>query len=150
MKFAISLLVLAAALPVSAFAYTFDSDVPADIQTQMTADLNFVTTIQGNGASGLHQQIFGQVDGATYSKFFNSRVTAIGLNDCGNGGAVACVIPFEDSSKMWITRTTSSSAIRKSRASWSCSMSPATRKTKTATGPMLRARPRSSTRTART
>ena len=70
----------------------------------MTADLNFVTTIQGNGASSLHQQIFGQVDGATYSKFFNDRVTAIGLNDCGNGGAVACVIPMVDSSKMWITQ----------------------------------------------
>ena len=95
---------LLAALPVSAFAYTFDSDVPSDIQSQMTQDLQFVGTIQGNGASSLHQQIFGQVDGATYSKFFNDRVTAIGLNDCGNGGAVACVIPMVDSSKMWITQ----------------------------------------------
>jgi hypothetical protein len=91
-------------LPTSAFAYTYDSDVPSDIQSQMTADLAFIQTIQGSQASGLHKQIFGGVDGPTYSQFFNSRVTAVGLNDCGDAKAVACVIPFFDSSKMWITQ----------------------------------------------
>jgi len=84
--------------------FTFDPDVPADIQAQMTADLNFIKTIKGGKATPLHQQIFGAVDGATYYKFFDDRVTAIGLNDCGSANAVACVIPFEDPSKMWITQ----------------------------------------------
>src|SRR6185503_15573477 len=84
----------------TSFAYTFDNDVPANIKQQMQQDLQFVTTLQGNGASAMHQQIFGNVDGATYSKFFSTRVTAIGLNDCGDQNAVACVIPMFDSSKM--------------------------------------------------
>jgi hypothetical protein len=87
-------LVLALAAPVSAFSYTFDSDVPSDIQAQMLADLNFVGTIQGSGASGLHQQIFGQVDGGAYTKFFSSRVTKVGMSGCGDQEAVACVIPI--------------------------------------------------------
>ena len=37
-------------------------------------------------------------------KFFKDRVTSVGLNDCGNGGAVACVIPMVDSSKIWLTQ----------------------------------------------
>jgi hypothetical protein len=84
--------------------FTFDADVPADIQKQMLADLDFIKGIAGSGASALHQQIFGSVDGPTYIKFFNDRVTAIGMNDCGSDKAVACVIPFEDPSKMWLTQ----------------------------------------------
>jgi hypothetical protein len=106
MKFTMGLLVLVAVgalAPVCGFAYTFDSDVPDAIKTQMQGDLAFVATIQGNGASSLHQQIFGQVDGTAYKNFFESRVQAVGLNDCGGGGAVACVIPMVDSSKIWLT-----------------------------------------------
>ena len=103
MKLAI-ILALVAVIPSSAFAYTFDADVPADIQKQMQDDLGFVATIQSNGASALHQQIFGKVDGTAYKNFFESRVTAVGLNGCGNGGAVACVIPMIDSSKIWLTQ----------------------------------------------
>jgi len=84
--------------------FTFDSDVPADIQAQMLADLKFVGTIQGGAGTPLHRQIFGAVDGATYTKFFNSRVASVGMNDCGDANAVACVIPFEDASKMWLTQ----------------------------------------------
>jgi hypothetical protein len=87
-------LVLVCALPVTAFSYTFDSDVPAGIQAQMLADLNFVGTIQGSGASGLHQQIFGKVDGPTYTQFFSSRVKKVGMSGCGDAAAVACVIPI--------------------------------------------------------
>lgn len=104
MKFALTAFALLAAMATGAFAYTFDNDVPADIQKQMTEDFSFIGSIQGNGASALHQQIFGQVDGATYQKFFTDRVTAVGLNSCGNGGAVACVIPMIDSSKIWLTQ----------------------------------------------
>lgn len=82
----------------------FDSDVPAAIQSQMLADLAFISGIEGSGATPFHEKIFGEVDGPTYSKWFHSRVKSMGLNDCGMANAVACVIPAEDSSKMWITQ----------------------------------------------
>src|SRR3954469_13371682 len=85
----------------TAMAYTFDADVPADIKNQMITDLGFINSIKGGTASDLHKQIFGTVDGPSYTKFFESRVTAIGLNDCGSPKAVACVIPFYNPSKMW-------------------------------------------------
>ncbi len=84
--------------------FTFDSDVPADIKDQMLADLDFIKTIQGSGATPLHQQIFGSVDGKGYYDWFDARVTAIGMNDCGSAKAVACVIPFRNPSKMWLTK----------------------------------------------
>lgn len=86
-----------------ASAYTFDRDVPQAVRDQITRDMAFIQTIQGTQATPLHQQIFGGVDGAGYVKFFESRVTGVGLNDCGGGKAVACVIPFYDSSKIWLT-----------------------------------------------
>jgi hypothetical protein len=82
----------------------FDADVPEAIQKQMRADMAFIGTIKGGAGTPLHQKIFGAVDGPTYVKFFESRVTGIGLNDCGSAKAVACVIPFQDPSKMWLTQ----------------------------------------------
>ncbi len=84
--------------------FTFDRNVPADIQQQMKDDLAFIKTIQGSGATPLHKKIFGDVDGPTYINFFETRVSAIGMNSCGGGNAVACVIPFMDPSKMWLTK----------------------------------------------
>jgi hypothetical protein len=84
--------------------WTFDSDVPADIQTQMRADLAFIYGLKGGKGTPLHQKIFGAMDGAAYQKFFETRVSAIGMDGCGNGNAVACVIPFRDPSKMWLTQ----------------------------------------------
>ena len=84
--------------------FVFDEDVPADIQKQMNADLAFIQSIAGNGATPFHQKIFGKVNGPDYIKFFNDRVTGIGMNGCGNGNAVACVIPMMDPSKMWLTQ----------------------------------------------
>jgi hypothetical protein len=84
--------------------FTFDKDVPADIQKQMLADLAFIKSIAGETATALHKKIFGKVDGADYTKFFETRVSAIGMNSCGGGNAVACVIPFRDPSKMWLTQ----------------------------------------------
>lgn len=88
----------------SAFSFTFDRNVPKKIQEQMTQDLSFIGTLQSNTQSDLHKQIFGSVSGETYSRFFNTRVTGIGLSSCGDSHAVACVIPMFDSSKMWITQ----------------------------------------------
>lgn len=98
-------IIMAAALVwgAQAFAYQFASDIPKKVVDQMKDDLTFMTTLKGDQASQLHQQIFGQIDGATYQKFFESRVTEIGYNGCGSGNAVACVIPFYAPNKMWIT-----------------------------------------------
>jgi hypothetical protein len=82
----------------------FDSDVPADIQAQMRADMAFMGTIKGGNATPLHKKIFGAVDGTAYVNFFETRVTGIGMDDCGSAKAVACVIPFQDPSKMWLTQ----------------------------------------------
>lgn len=84
--------------------FTFDKDVPADIQKQMLADLAFIKGLAGEKATALHKKIFGAVSGADYAKFFETRVSAIGMNSCGGGNAVACVIPFRDPSKMWLTQ----------------------------------------------
>ncbi|PIR19043.1 MAG: hypothetical protein COV48_04210, partial [Elusimicrobia bacterium CG11_big_fil_rev_8_21_14_0_20_64_6] len=84
--------------------FRFDADVPADIQAQMRADLAFIKGISGDRSTPLHRTIFGSVNGADYTKFFETRVSAIGMNGCGNGNAVACVIPFRDPSKMWLTK----------------------------------------------
>ncbi|MCR4294299.1 MAG: hypothetical protein NUW21_02100, partial [Elusimicrobia bacterium] len=84
--------------------FTFDADVPADIQSQMRADLAFIKSLAGDGATALHKKIFGAVSGADYTKFFETRVSAIGMSSCGGGNAVACVIPFRDPSKMWLTQ----------------------------------------------
>ena len=86
------------------FGYSFDNDVPTDIQNQIKQDLAFIATIKATTQSDLHKQIFGELSGDSYSRFFNSRVTAVGMSTCGDQNAVACVIPFMDSSKMWLTQ----------------------------------------------
>lgn len=88
----------------SAFAYRFDNDVPQNVQDQMKNDLAFMTQIQGQTASPLHQQIFGSLGGSSYTNFFENRVKSVGMNDCGSANAVACVIPFFGSSKIWLTQ----------------------------------------------
>lgn len=88
---------------VQAFAYNFDPSIPKTVVQQMKDDLTFMTTLKGSTPSKLHAQIFGQIDGAVYQKFFETRVTEIGYNGCGSGNAVACVIPFYAPNKMWIT-----------------------------------------------
>lgn len=90
---------------ITGFGYTFDSNVPAEVKKQITDDMAFIGSIQGTEGSELHKKIFGLVQGDTYTKFFESRVTSIGMNSCGgNPKAVACVIPFLGSSKVWLTK----------------------------------------------
>ena len=88
----------------SAQAYTFDRDVPENLRNEITRDMAFIGSIQGNSASPLHKEIFGDVNGKKYVEFFESRVTAIGLDDCGGGKPVACVIPYFDPSRIWLTQ----------------------------------------------
>ena len=87
-----------------AFGFTFDNNVPDNIKKQMLTDLDFMKSIQGNGASPLHQKVYGQVDGSAYDHFIQSRVKAVGLNSCGSPNAVACVNPVMGHSKMWLTQ----------------------------------------------
>ena len=81
----------------------FDSDVPEAIKIQMLNDLRFIGSIQGNKASPLHRKIFGEVDGKNYTQFFESHVRGVGMDNCGDSKAVACVIPFMNPRKMWLT-----------------------------------------------
>jgi hypothetical protein len=89
---------------VNAFAFNFDANVPTNIQKQIKQDLQFISSIQGSNQSDLHKEIFGEVSGNAYEHFFNSRVTDIGMNSCGSPNAVACVIPYYGSSKMWLSK----------------------------------------------
>jgi hypothetical protein len=100
----LSILLAAFAMNFAAHAVTFDSDVPAAIKTQMLADLDFMAQLQGSKQTPFHQQIYGALAGSSYKNFFESHVTSVGLNTCGNANAVACVIPFQDASKMWLTQ----------------------------------------------
>jgi hypothetical protein len=89
------------ALQVSAL--NFDQDVPKAIQDQMVLDLGFANQITGSGQTPFHKQIYGDVSGTFYKSFFESHIRSVGLDDCGGGAAVACVQPFYDAHKMWLT-----------------------------------------------
>lgn len=84
-------------------ALTFDSDVPKDIQNQMVQDLGFMNQLTGSGQTSFHKQIFNEVSGSAYKTYFETRITSVGVDDCGGGAAVACVQPFFDPNKMWLT-----------------------------------------------
>ncbi len=100
-----ALAVFASGISASALAYTFDSNVPRDVQNQVRTDMEFIRGLQGNTASGLHGQIWGtRVDGPTYVRWFETRVNSVGMNSCGSANAVACVIPYISSSKIWFTQ----------------------------------------------
>ena len=87
----------------TAFAYEFDSKVPESLRNEIRGDLSFINSISSEETSNLHQEIFGPVAGTSYQNFFESRVTHIGLHSCGSPNAVACVIPWLGSSKIWFT-----------------------------------------------
>jgi hypothetical protein len=90
--------------PQSKRTLQFDSNVEAPLKKQMLEDLAFIGSVQGAKASPLHQKVFGQVNGSMYSDWFGNRIFSIGKNGCGSGNAVACVIPYMDSNKMWVTK----------------------------------------------
>ncbi len=90
-------------LSISAQALKFDADVPAAIQTQMLSDLKFMSELTGEKQTPFHQQIFGGIEGVKYKAFFETRITSVGVDACGGGAAVACVQPFFDPNKMWLT-----------------------------------------------
>jgi hypothetical protein len=97
------LLLVVSFLPFTAQAVSFDSDVPAEIKAQILQDLEFMKSLKGDKVTPLHQQIFGGMDGSYYN-WFDTRVTDVGMNSCGNPNAVACVIPMFGSSQIWLTQ----------------------------------------------
>jgi hypothetical protein len=82
----------------------FDADVEPSLRQQMLGDLDFIAQVKGARTTPLHQQVFGKLEGANYSKWFDTRIFSIGKNACGGGNAVACVIPMFDNNKMWVTK----------------------------------------------
>lgn len=99
-----ALLSLFVVFSIQSQAIQFETDVPATIRQQFAEDYGLVTSMQGRGQTPLHQQIFGTTDGATYKNFFETRVSKIGMDDCGGGpGVVACVQPFSGSDIMWLS-----------------------------------------------
>jgi hypothetical protein len=89
---------------VSGGTLQFDRDVEAPLKAQMLQDLAFIGGVQSTKTTPLHQKVFGKVDGPTYAKWFGTRIFSIGKNNCGSGNAVACVIPYYDNNKMWVTK----------------------------------------------
>lgn len=88
----------------SAFSYNFDRNVPPAVKDQITQDMQFMGGLDGSSVTPFHREIFGELKGANYKQFFESRVTNIGMHSCGGGKAVACVIPMLGSSKIWLTQ----------------------------------------------
>ncbi len=84
----------------------FDKDVPATLENQIRGDLDMVSSLQGATATPIYQNIFQAktLAGNSLNNFFNQRITDFGMDDCGGGGSVAaCVIPWNSTSKMWVT-----------------------------------------------
>lgn len=97
------LISIALLLSVNANALSYDSDVPKAIVDQMGQDLAFMAEITGSTKTPLHKEIFGDVSGPVYKTFFDTRIFSVGVDSCGGGAAVACVSPFMDPNKMWLT-----------------------------------------------
>lgn len=91
------------AFGLQAQALTFDRDVPQDIQKQMLQDLAFMNELTGTSQTPFHKEIFNELSGASYKTYFETRITSVGVDSCGGGAAVACVQPFFDPNKMWLT-----------------------------------------------
>lgn len=100
----LALLLVSSTVTTSFAALKFDSDVPKNIQSQMVEDLAFMAQITGSGQTPFHKEIFTAVDGKAYQQFFDSRIFSVGVDACGGGAAVACVQPFFDPNKMWLTQ----------------------------------------------
>jgi hypothetical protein len=82
----------------------FDSSVPAKTREQLLNDLEFIKTVQGTKISPLHRQVFGEMTGANYYSYFDSRVKSVAFDASMSGGAVAYVSPFIDSTQMVLTK----------------------------------------------
>ena len=88
---------------VSAMGLTFDRNVTEPIKQQFLSDLEFISQIEMDHQTPLHQQVFQTPGGQSYRTFFESRVKKVGMDSCGSANAVACVIPFWSNTTIWLT-----------------------------------------------
>jgi hypothetical protein len=89
---------------VSSFALTFRSDVPISVKNQMIDDLKFVDQIQGNMQTPFHRSLFGSLKGQNYKVFFEKRISAVAMDDCGSPNTIACVLTYyKPINIMWLT-----------------------------------------------
>ena len=101
-SFASGILLPFHALGANAVDLQFDSNVTADLKTQVLDDFQLMQAVTSTKESPLHQEIFGKIDGTNYLNWFQTRVKFFGYNSCGGGGAVACVKP-QYLNKIWVT-----------------------------------------------
>jgi len=80
----------------------FDRDVDASLKQQILNDLEFMGSLKGSKATPLHRKIFGKVDGQSYLRWFDDRVSTVGKNLCGSDTAVACVLSAWPN-KIWMS-----------------------------------------------
>jgi hypothetical protein len=97
------LMLLSLTVSFNAFsALIFTPQVPAAVKQQVLNDLKLIGSVKAAGTTSLHKQIFGDVSGANYTKFFEARMNKIGMG-CGAGNAVACVKPYQSNTTMFLT-----------------------------------------------
>ena len=63
------------------FGVQFGPGIPPELQAVFNSDLSFVKSIRGSGASNLHRQVFGAVNGQDYISFFTTRVKKLNAGD---------------------------------------------------------------------
>ena len=90
------------ALGASSIDLQFDSNITEQLRTQVLDDFQLMQGVTSTKESPIHQEIFGKIDGTNYLNWFQSRVKFFGYNNCGGGGAVACVKP-QYLNKIWVT-----------------------------------------------
>jgi hypothetical protein len=85
----------------------FEADVPSATNLIFTQDFAFLQNIQGDGnASSLHRSFFGAVQGDAYQRYFDARISTIGVNECGGGGgAILCMIPSFSNNTLFLNPT---------------------------------------------
>lgn len=81
----------------------FDRDISQELKKQIQVDLEFLASLKGEQTTKLHQEIFGPFNGSSYQDFFKKRIFDVGMDDCGGGPAFACVMPFSDANKMYLS-----------------------------------------------
>ncbi len=71
----------------------FDSSVSPMLKETVTQDLLYLYQLRATNQSQLHQNIFGNFDGANFKRLFENKFRHVKLHD-NCGGGVLCVIPY--------------------------------------------------------
>ena len=84
--------------------FTFAPNMPPSLKNQIAGDLNFLESIEGTGATPLHQRIFGQgaIAGSAYLDFFSARITGFRV-DLNPTNKVAVAYNRQGLNKLFLT-----------------------------------------------